>query len=59
MLERDLVEQKRAAEQAQELAVEKAVAKMKAEMLEQMSKLRDEKTRLEVQLELSQNNLKE
>ena len=32
---------------------------MKAEMLEQMSKLRDEKTRLEVQLELSQNNLKE
>lgn len=58
MLERDLAEQKRAAEQAQELAVEKAVAKTKAEMQEQMSKLRDEKTRLEVQLELSQNNLK-
>lgn len=54
MLERDLAEQKRAAEQAQELAVEKAVAKMKAEMQEQMSKLRDEKTRLEVQLELLQ-----
>ena len=43
MLERDLAEQKRA-----------AVAKMKAEMQEQMSKLRDEKTRLEVQLELLQ-----
>lgn len=54
MLERDLAEQKRAAEQAQELAVEKAVAKMKAEMQEQMSKLRGEKTRLEVQLELLQ-----
>ena len=54
MLERDLAEQKRAAEQAQELAVEKAAAKMKAEMQEQMSKLRDEKTRLEVQLELLQ-----
>lgn len=55
MLERDLAEQKRAAEQAQELAVEKAVAKMKTEMQEQMSKLRDEKTRLEVQLELFQD----
>lgn len=58
MLERDLAEQKRAAEQAQELAVEKAVAKIKTEMQEQISKLRDEKTRLEVQLELSQNNSK-
>ena len=54
MLERDLAEQKRAAEQAQELAVERAVAKIKTEMQEQMSKLRDEKTRLAVQLELLQ-----
>ena len=56
MLERDLAEQKRAAEQEQQLAVEKAANKVKLEMQEQISKLRYEKTRLEVQLELNQNN---
>lgn len=57
-LERDLLEQKRIAEQAQELAVERAVAKTRSVMQEQLAKLRDEKTRLEVQLELLQKNTK-
>lgn len=51
-LKRDLVEQKRSSEQAQELAIERAVAKEKNSMQEQLTKLRDEKTRLEVQLEM-------
>ena len=38
MLERDLAEQKRAAEQEQQLAVEKAANKVKLEMQEQISK---------------------
>ena len=57
-LERDLLEQKRIAEQAQELAVERAVAKTQSVMQEQLAKLRDEKTRLEVQLELLQKDTK-
>lgn len=57
-LERDLLEQKRIAEQAQELAVERAVAKTQIVMQEQLAKLRDEKTRLEVQLELLQKDTK-
>lgn len=57
-LERDLLEQKRIAEQAQELAVERAVAKTRSVMQEQLAKLRDEKTRLEVQLELLQKDTK-
>lgn len=51
-LKRDLAEQKRSSEQAQELAIERAVAKAQAEMQEQLIKLRDEKTRLEVHLEM-------
>lgn len=57
-LERDLLEQKRITEQAQELAVERAVAKTQIVMQEQLAKLRDEKTRLEVQLELLQKDTK-
>ena len=57
-LERDLLEQKRIAEQAQELAVERAVAKTQSVMQEQLAELRDEKTRLEVQLELLQKDTK-
>lgn len=51
-LKRDLAEQKRSSEQAQELAVERAIAKAQVEMQEKLIKLRDEKTRLEVQLEM-------
>lgn len=51
-VKRDLAEQKRAAEQAQELAVQKAIAKAQSEMRDQMAQLRDEKIRLEVQLEM-------
>lgn len=54
MLQRDLAEQKRAAEQEQELAVERAEARVKMKMQEELSKMRDEKIRLEVQLELLQ-----
>ena len=64
-LQRDLVEQKRTAAQelkAQqdtaakelELAVEKATAKAKDEMREQLDSLRDEKTRLQVQMSMMQ-----
>ena len=64
-LQRDLDEQKRTAAQelkAQqdtaakelELAVEKATAKAKDEMREQLDNLRDEKTRLQVQLDMLQ-----
>lgn len=64
-LQRDLVEQKRTAAQelkAQqdtaakelELAVEKATAKAKDEMREQLDNLRDEKTRLQVQMSMMQ-----
>lgn len=58
ILQRDLKEQKRAAEQEQKLAVEKAVSKVKEQMQEQVSKYRDERTRLQVQLEILQENTK-
>ena len=57
-LERDLMEQKRAAEQSQELAVERAIAKTRGAMQEQLTELRDEKTRLEVQLDMLHKNAK-
>ena len=57
-LKRDLVEQKRSSEQVQELAIERAVAKEKNLMQEQLTKLREEKTRLEVQLEMLQKDNK-
>lgn len=49
-----IADQKKAAEQAQELAVERATAKAQADMREQIDRLRDEKTRLEVRLEMIQ-----
>ena len=64
-LQRDLEEQKRSSDQEKkalqesaakeiELAVEKATAKAKEEMREQMDTLRDERTRLQVQLDMLQ-----
>lgn len=50
--EQSLDEQKRSAEQAQELAVERAVTQAKADLQTQIQELRDEKTRLEIQLNL-------
>ena len=50
--EQDLEEQKRASEQAQELEVERAVAKTGKELQEELNKLREEKIRLQVQLEM-------
>lgn len=52
---RDLEEQKRSAIQERELAVERATIKALDKMREQIEKLRDEKTRLEVQLDLFKN----
>ena len=52
--EQKLSEQKRSSEQAQELAVERAVIQAEKSMQEQISTLRDEKTRLQVQIEILQ-----
>lgn len=51
-LTRDLEEQKRSFEQAQELAVERAIVKTEKSMLEQIAVLREEKSRLEMKLEM-------
>lgn len=48
----DLEELQRSAERDRELAIERAVAKAKEELQEEILKIRDEKTRLEVHLEL-------
>lgn len=53
-----IADQRKAAEQAQELAIERAVAKAQTEMREQMDKLRDEKTRFEVRLEMMQSSIR-
>lgn len=68
-LNRDLEEQKRAAdqkfaeqkresEQAQELAVERAVIQAEKKMQDQISALRDENVRLQVQIEMLRENSK-
>lgn len=57
-LKRDLEELQRSAEQDRELAIERAVAKAKDDLQEEMLKIRDEKTRLEVQLDLFQKSKK-
>lgn len=54
LLKRDLEEEKRSAEQELKLAVERAVSNTKDEMRDQIDQIRNEKTRLEVQLELLQ-----
>ena len=54
IMEQRLNEQIRASEQAQELAVERAIAKAQKDMQEEITKLRDEKTKLEVKIELYQ-----
>lgn len=50
--EQRLADQKRADEQAMELAVERAVRAAEKSIQEQIATLRDEKTRLQVQIEL-------
>ena len=53
-LNRDLEEEKRENERAKELAVERAIVQTEKELQKQMETLRDEKTRLQVQLEMLQ-----
>lgn len=57
-LKRDLEELQRSAERDRELAIERAVAKAKENLQEEILKIRDEKTRLEVQLDLLQKSKK-
>lgn len=56
--EQMLSEQKKESEQAQELAIERAVKQAEKAMQEQIASLRDEKTRLQVQIEMLQENMK-
>ena len=55
-LKTDLDVQIRESKQAQELAVERAITQTEKNLQEQISKLRDDRTRLEVQIEILSKN---